>query len=80
MRICHPQETTEVKTKPSLKQIGKLIGRGTPKKAGSFSAGGLLTMRDITKQMMITRSINKILNTANNGGRTALHLAALMNR
>jgi len=69
-----------MKTKPSLKQIGKLVAKGTPKKAGSLSAGGLLTLRDITKELMITRSINKVLNTADNQGRTALHLAAIMNR
>ena len=68
------------KTMANLKQIAKLVGKGTPKKAGSYSAGGLLTLQDITKQMMITRSINKVLNTVNNEGRTALHLAALMNR
>jgi len=75
--ICRPQEANAPKTKPSLKQIGKLVGKGTPKKAG---AGGLLTLQDVTKQMMITRSINKVLNTVDNEGRTALHLAALMNR
>jgi len=63
-----------------LKQIGKLVAKGTPKKPGSLSAGGLLTLQDVTKQMMITRSINKVLNTVNNEGRTPLHLAALMNR
>jgi len=61
------------------------VGRGTPKKAGSLntgrlSTGGLLTLQDVTKQMMITRSINKVLNTVNNERRTALHLAAQMNR
>ena len=78
MRSC--QEGNVPTTKPSLKQIGKLVGKGTPKKPGAFGAGGLLAMRDVTRHIMISRSINKVLNTADNEGRTALHLAVLINR
>ena len=77
---CCRQDAGDRATKPSLKQIGKLVGKGTPKKAGSVGAGGLLGLHDVTRQIMITRSINKVLNTADNEGRTPLHLAALMNR
>ena len=56
------------------------MAKGTPKKASRMGDGLLLTLQDITVQMVITKSINKVLNSVNNQGRTALHLAALMNR
>ena len=82
-RVCTVvgrQEANGQTVKPSLKKLAKLVGKGTPKKPGSVGTGGLLSLQDVTRQIMITRSINKVLNSVNNEGKTALHLAALMNR
>jgi len=77
---CFSQEASEPTSKRTFQQAVKLVAKGTPKKPGVGGAGGLLALEDVTRHIMIKKSIHKVLNTIDNEGRTALHLAALMNR